>query len=423
MTKPRTQSSFVLFSRPTTLTVMPPDIQGRHESRVEDYLKKSVILKQIMSNKARRYRKINAAQNIATVVVSALLLFFGFSGLPKVQTWISWVHPMGPDATELGFNLLVFLLFVIGVLHLVFHFAEKQAAADKAVASLAALANEIEDMITSRGNLVISEDASKIALIRTRYESIAESIPANSDREFIRAKRDLARKEARKPRIHLDAELLFDKGEQQRIVSAIALGSRTVVDVLLALRKTGPSLYLGGGLIRNAVWDHLHGYRSPTAVDDVDVIHFDETDTRKRRDDELNAVLATEIPNIRWSTKNQARMHSINGEEPYTSLDDAIQRWPETATAMVVRLNDDGTLEFRAPFGFDDLLRLVVTNTPAFASRQDIIRDRVTKKRWLETWPRLRLWLSTEPLPPSRDDSTNPRRNKKGFVQRILRSR
>jgi hypothetical protein len=66
MTQQKNQDAFVLFSRPTTLTVMPPDVHGRHESRVEDYLRKSVILKQIMSNKARRYRSLARCQESST---------------------------------------------------------------------------------------------------------------------------------------------------------------------------------------------------------------------------------------------------------------------------------------------------------------------------------------------------------------------
>jgi uncharacterized protein len=413
--------NFALISRPVTLAVTPPNVYGRQDSRVEVYRHKSAILKQIMSNKARRYRRINAAQNITTVVASALLLFFGFSGLPKVQTWVSWVYPISLEATEFGFNLLVFLLFVLGVLHLVFHFPEKQSRAEKAIASLAALVNEIEDMITTRGNLVISEDASKIALIGTRYEAAAEGIPANSDKEYQKAKADLANKETRRAQIHLSAQLLFDKAEHERIVSAIALGSRPIVDALLTLRSTSSSLYLGGGLIRNAVWDHLHGYDSPTAIDDVDVIYFDQARTDKRHDKDFDNTLADKTPNVRWSTKNQARMHVGNCEQPYASLEHAVSRWPETATATVVRLKDDGTLEFVAPFGFDDLLRMIVTNTPAFVGREEIIRERLRQKRWTETWPLLKIWLAS-PLSPTNAIAPvpNSRKSKKGLVRRLL---
>jgi hypothetical protein len=168
------------------------------------------------------------------------------------------------------------------------------------------------------------------------------------------------------------------------------------VDALVALRSIDETLYLGGGMIRNAVWDHLHGYGSPTPSDDVDVIHFNPNETEKRHDEAIQARLASLVPNAKWSVKNQARMHLVNGEIAYSSLDDAIYRWPETATAFVARLDDAGRVEFVAPYGFDDLLRLLVTNTPPFAGRIDVIRKRVKEKQWQRFWPRLRLLLPSE---------------------------
>jgi hypothetical protein len=320
---------------------------------------------------------------------------------------------MSRDATELGFNFLVFALFVIGVLHLVFRFPEKQAGAERAVAQLAALGNEIEDTITTRGNLVIIDEPIRITLIRTRYEAIAESIPANSDREFLRAKWDIARKEGRKPRFSVGPQQLFHPAEQERIVSSIVLGSRTIVDVLLALRETGDSYYLGGGLIRNAVWDYLHGYASPTPVDDVDVAYFDPLNVQKQNDRLLNKKLSNSIPNVRWSAKNQARMHIASSEPAYDSLEDAISKWPETATAIIVRLDGEGKLRFISPYGFDDLLRMIVTTTPHFRFKPEVVGKRLKEKKWLATWPRLRvllpedpaLWSSVDNPPPSKTKS------------------
>jgi hypothetical protein len=240
-------------------------------------------------------------------------------------------------------------------------------------------------------------EPSKVDLIRTRYEAIAENIPANSDSEFIRAKRDLARKDSRKPTIYITPQQLFDEKQQEQIVSSIALGSRAIVDVLIALRDTDASLYLGGGLIRNAVWDHLHSYTSPTPVDDVDVIYFDTGNIEKRYDEAINAKLSAQIPNVRWSTKNQARMHLVNNEPAYETIDDAVSRWPETATAFIVRLDPAGKLVFIAPYGFDDLLRLVVMNTPAFENRLETVRRRIEEKQWQRIWPRLRIVLPGRP--------------------------
>jgi len=48
----------------------------------------------------------------------------------------------------------------------------------------------------------------------------------------------------------------------------------------------------------------------------------------------------------KWSVKNQARMHLVNSDEPYSSTLDAIKYWPETATAIAIRINQAEILTF-----------------------------------------------------------------------------
>jgi len=40
-----------------------------------------------------------------------------------------------------------------------------------------------------------------------------------------------------------------------------------------------PDCWIGAGFVRASVWDFLHGYERPTALDDVDVIYFDAVKT------------------------------------------------------------------------------------------------------------------------------------------------
>jgi len=42
-------------------------------------------------------------------------------------------------------------------------------------------------------------------------------------------------------------------------------------------------------------------------------------------------------------------MHSVNSDEPYDSTLDAIKYWPETATAIAIRINQEDEIEFSAP--------------------------------------------------------------------------
>ena len=152
-----------------------------------------------------------------------------------------------------------------------------------------------------------------------------------------------------------------------------------------------PDCWIGAGFVRNAAWDHLHGYSPSLSMGDVDVVWFDGTRASPDGDRALEARLISIEPAVEWSVANQARMHARNGDAPYASTEDALQHWPETATAVAVRLADDG-LQILAPFGLDDLFALVVRPTPSFAAdRLAIVRMRVGEKRWLERWPRLRL--------------------------------
>lgn len=164
---------------------------------------------------------------------------------------------------------------------------------------------------------------------------------------------------------------------------------------LLAL----PDGWIGAGFVRNAVWDVLHGRApDPRRQGDIDVVFFDPDDTREVRDGGLEQRLRHLDPTMAWSVKNQARMHSRNGDRPYRSTEDAIAHWPETATAVAARLVR-GHVEVIAPHGVGDLFDLVMRPTPAFRNKMDIYRKRLLEKDWPSRWPRLTI-LPKEPLLP-----------------------
>jgi hypothetical protein len=68
-----------------------------------------------------------------------------------------------------------------------------------------------------------------------------------------------------------------------------------------------------------------------------------------------------------------------------------MRHWPETATAVALRLREDDAVELAAPFDVDDLLVMVLRPTPHFrAHRLDAYRKRQRAKSWHTRWPRLR---------------------------------
>ena len=145
--------------------------------------------------------------------------------------------------------------------------------------------------------------------------------------------------------------------------------------------------WIGAGFVRTLVWDSLCGTR--TDLTDVDVIWFDES-ADPDRDRALEAMLRSVLGEVPWSVSNQARMHTRNGDTPYVSVEHAVQHWPETATAVAVRLDEQGGVEVLAPFGLEDLFARVVRATPHMHGRPDrrgAFAGRALSKRWEKRWP------------------------------------
>ena len=161
-----------------------------------------------------------------------------------------------------------------------------------------------------------------------------------------------------------------------------------------------PDCWVAAGFVRDAVWDHLHGY-APQLTGDVDVIWFDRAQTAVDVDRGLERRLLAADPSIRWSVKNQARMHIRNGDAPYLCATDAMRHWPETATAVAVRRDvnagdagergADGGLAIAAPFGLEDLFACRLRAAGEFAgAKAGIFEERCAAKGWLARYPTVR---------------------------------
>lgn len=175
----------------------------------------------------------------------------------------------------------------------------------------------------------------------------------------------------------------------QKIISSDPIRWR----LLELVRSLGlPDCWIGAGFVRNAVWDDLHG-RTPSPVStDIDVIWFDADCCSPEKDKALEAALRNLDSSVTWSVKNQARMHVHNGDESYLSSTDAMRYWVETATAVAVRLNEDGICEVAAPLGLDDLFGLLLRPGWRFhEEKSPIFQERFTSKGWLVKWPLLKL--------------------------------
>jgi hypothetical protein len=149
-----------------------------------------------------------------------------------------------------------------------------------------------------------------------------------------------------------------------------------------------PNWWIGAGFLRNKVWDTISELPERTPLGDIDVIFFDEQHVAESREKEFERVLTQKMPDTPWSVTNQARMHNDSGNS-YASLNEALSEWPETATAIAVKLNDQNKILLNAPLGIDDLVNLRVCPTPCFMRQRKNYEERQLRKNWQAKWPKL----------------------------------
>lgn len=164
---------------------------------------------------------------------------------------------------------------------------------------------------------------------------------------------------------------------------------------LAAVRDEGvPEAWIGAGALRDLVWGEKYGdgFR-PEEVHDVDVAFFDPGDLSREHDEQVTDGLAARLPGVPWEARNQAAVHTWYAARfggapprPLTSIADAVSTWPETATAVAVRLNGAGELEICAPFGLADLINGVWRWNPRRVSAEFAL-ERLARHRPDLRWP------------------------------------
>jgi len=173
----------------------------------------------------------------------------------------------------------------------------------------------------------------------------------------------------------------------------IILAHEIIKKFLMLLREIEPQAFIAAGCIRNLVWASLHDQEYILDGTEIDVIFYDSHD-----DGAYGQAIETQLrkifPCIEWDITNQALVHewytTEQGESipPLTSIKHALSLWPETATAIAVRLNDCDEIEYIAPFGLDDLFELKLRWNSTFV-QQETFMKRLQQKRFLEKWPKL----------------------------------
>lgn len=181
---------------------------------------------------------------------------------------------------------------------------------------------------------------------------------------------------------------------EQDELREIVFASPWFVEVLRTVQASGlPDAWVGAGVLRDLVWDGRTDGFDPGRVRDVDVPYFDPEDLRRERDDQADAELCGLAPSVPWEAKNQAAVHlwysaKFEGTPyaPARSIEDAVARWPETATSVAVRLGGRDSLEIIAPCGLGDLVTGVWRRNAAQVS-VGRSRARLARQRVGERWP------------------------------------
>jgi len=180
-------------------------------------------------------------------------------------------------------------------------------------------------------------------------------------------------------------------------LETLIAGSEWFMRVLQCVRDEQiPDAWVGAGALRDLVWGQLYGagFR-PDEVRDVDVAFFDRSDLSREHDERVTSRLSARCPGVPWEARNQAAVHTWyarkfggNPPAPLTSIEDAIGTWPETATAVVVRIGQGDALEICAPLGVDDLIGGVWRRNPRRVTLAQSL-SRLERHRPAERWPRV----------------------------------
>lgn len=185
--------------------------------------------------------------------------------------------------------------------------------------------------------------------------------------------------------------------EQLIVLEKIIMSSRNLSTVIERAESLNlDNYYIGAGSIAQTVWNYLSHKPLDYGIKDIDFVYFDDKNLDKDSENEVVSKIKELYADldIEIDVKNEARVHLWYKEhfgydiKPYTSLEDAINTWPTTSTAVGIRKDKNSKLKVYAPFGLNDLFGKIVRANKAQITK-DIYENKVT--RWLSKWPDLKV--------------------------------
>lgn len=154
--------------------------------------------------------------------------------------------------------------------------------------------------------------------------------------------------------------------------------------------------YIGAGCIVQSVWNELTNRPTNYGISDIDLIYFNNRDISFEAENEV-IVRGHELFSkiiLKVDIKNQARVHKWYQHrfgikiKPYQTIEEAIDTWPTTATALGVRKENEDNWKIYAPYGLKDVFDLTIRANKTLVT-EDIYMNKANK--WKEKWPELNI--------------------------------
>ena len=171
------------------------DMSQRYIERLGIYKENCSILKQINSNKAYRYNFYHQFLSISTIIATTFLTAIGFMDRKIITTiFFSSGNKLINAQIELVFNFAVLIVLILTILSMTFKFQEKSSDYNRAVILLASLIRDIDDIIEVKGD---DKESLKVSfnILKAKYDNIVDLLPQHSDKSYIKATKDLYKKE------------------------------------------------------------------------------------------------------------------------------------------------------------------------------------------------------------------------------------
>lgn len=156
-----------------------------------------------------------------------------------------------------------------------------------------------------------------------------------------------------------------------------------------------PDAWLIAGIVVQSYWNARHGLTPMHGISDIDLVYFNNDDLSEASEAQQASRVGELFSNAKvpFDVKNEARVHLWYEQRfgysipAYTSAETAIATFPTTAGAIGIR-PAASEIEACAPFGFDDLLNMIVRPNKVQVTAE-IYNDK--SRRWASLWPQLKI--------------------------------